>query len=205
MSATHRPPDTGREVSELKRRVTGLERMLDRVRRDLNQPASGAPLSFAAIRGAGFSDAGMHTDTGDWHYSRPLNTMIATVPDPTQRITVDTDPFGQWTLRVDVAGVYLFGVVIAFDDSSSPTGDRLVAVQEVDNGGIVATHDIATTGATARVDTVVSGVTPVQVDAGTFWWPMYGDDVATVLPGSCLWFWALAVSDHYDVAYVGST
>lgn len=197
------PPDTAREISALKRRVTDLERLLDRVRRDTARPTADEPPAFAAIYGTASPAGGVHTVGGGWRWSRPSNPVATTVADPTRRITTEADPYGDWTLRVDRAGIYAFGTTVVFDDAANPVGNRYLGVDQVDFDGLVETADLLRVPAADGSATVLSGVAVVAAGAGTSWWPRFGHDTGVTLHGYATVFWGLALSEAEPEAPLG--
>jgi hypothetical protein len=202
MTGKHLAPDTGREISTLKRRVTDLERQLDRIRR---RPAGAAVTlaPFCWIAGTGFTAAGVHTSDGTWRYSRPANTVTATSADPTRHLAIDPTTFGEWTIRVDIAGLYQFGITVGWDDIAGD-GSRRLAIQQIDNSGIVATYDIALTASADSRATTLSGSAIVPAVAGSYWVAMYGDDTGTAIAGSASSYWGRAVAVEPELVPVGS-
>lgn len=211
MTAKQLAPDTAREISGLKRRVSDLERLLDRVRRDLHRPVPSVPAGFAAIYGTGIGGA-VHTVADGWSQSRPTNPINATVTDPTGRLIIDRvdGPFGDWTLRTISEGIYLFGVTVTFGDPDERRGDRRVAVQRIDFEGPSTTHDLTvvpgagdpSVGGTA---TTLTAVAAIHSGAGFGWRPMFADRLTTPLQATVVRFWGLHVTDILPVpVYIGS-
>lgn len=194
MTGMNLAPDTAREVSTLKRRVTALERTLDRVRRSTAPsalPVSLAP--FASFEGTGYG-TDLYTGAGIWNYYAPANTIETTVTDPTHHLTI-AEP---WVLRVDIAGVYEFGLSVIFD---SPTADHhYIGIRQIDD----AYYNIASVPAPTTIVATLSGSRVRYAPAGSHWTPLYGDDGNVVTDHGCRSFWARALSLGDPVEYVGS-
>ena len=195
MTGKHLPPDTGREITTLKRRVSDLERMLDRARRDTaTQPAEPWP-AFTCIEGSGGSIAGAYLASSGWTYYHPANPIDRVVPDPTGHLAIEADPV--WYIRFAVAGVYEIGTAAA--SGTYLAGRRHLAIQRDDNGELTH-HRIAVVPAAAGVQTYLSGSRVVIAPAGSRWTVSFGDDSGENLGGECTSFWARAVSVTTPVA-----
>jgi hypothetical protein len=202
MTGKHLAPDTGREISTLKRRVTDLERQLDRIRR--RPPTAAVTLApFCWIAGTGFTADGEHTVAAPWRYSRPANTITSLSVDPTRHLAIDPTTFGEWTIRIDIAGLYQFGITVGWDDAGGD-GSRRLAIQQIDNSGLVATYDIALTASADGQATTLSGTAIVPAVAGSYWVAMYGDDTGTAIAGCASSYWGRAVAVEPEVVPVGS-
>lgn len=204
MTGSHLPPDTAREISALKVRVSDLERVLDRIRRTLPDGADRhVPGPFAALEGTGYG--GVEADAeGAWTIYWPTNTVVASVVDPTGHLRIDSNTYGPWSLRVDIAGIYEFGMSVTFEDDATKKGDRAAGIALVDAGGIVDRRSIDQMAA-AEDNSVISGSRIVVAEIGSHWRPLFGDNVTATLAGSLTSFWGRLVSyGEPETGYVGS-
>lgn len=191
MTGKHLPPDTGREISALKRRVTDLERMLDRARRDTAVVPVAPWPAFVAIEGSGMSAAGVYTSGGSDYY-HPANAIDRTVADPTGHLSIERHPTTNvWYLRAAVAGVYEIGAAAA--TGSYVAGRRHLTIQRDDAGELIH-YRVATVPAATGVLTYLSGSRVVIAPAGSYWTLSVGDDSGDLDGAECTSFWARAVS-----------
>ena len=190
MTGRNLAPDTGREISGLKRRVSDLERMLDRLRRDAKRGPATPPAAFAAYEGNGFSADGLHTTDGAWRSYSPANLISATAVDATRHLTVE----GDWVLRVDVTGWYHFGVKVVFGTDSPDTGLRMLGIDQLDSPGLEQNHRLAVVPAVSPPPTYLTGDVIVYAQAGSRWQPFFADDRGVVSGAECTSFWAQLVS-----------
>lgn len=201
MTGKNLPPTTGREISSLKRRVTDLERVLDRIRRTtVRTPPLTLP-PFAAMNGYGYDDDGLHTTSGTWRYYQPTNIVSSVVVDDTHHITIESSD--SWAFRIDISGTYEIGMAVTFGGVPAG-GNRAIGIQHIEAGELVADYPIATVAAATGTSTHLSGSRVVYAASGTFWWPMYADDSGVVHGEECTSFWAqLKVAGEPDPGYVG--
>ena len=185
MTGSNLAPDTAREISTLKRRVTDLERMLDRVRRDNAAPVPAALAPVAAFDGTGYDATGLFITQAPWRYYRPSNTVGSTVADPTGHITVDAP----WSFRIDVAGYYEFGASVIYAASGSTTQHYL----GIDLGGLEYLN-VVSAPAPTTIAASLSGSRVAYTPAGTVSTPLIGDDSGGVVGHECRSFWCRLVS-----------
>lgn len=185
MTGANLAPDTARELSGLKRRVSDLERMLDRIRRTAATPPSTPLAPFAAFEGDGYSAAGLHTTDGDRRSYRPANTIGATVGDPTRHITIA----GNWTFRIDVAGWYQLGVKASFGTDAPDTGHRAIGIDLVDGDALQHNHRLAIVEAVDDGPTYLTADIIANCHTGMHWQPILIDTRGVVAPVECYSFW----------------
>lgn len=120
MTGANLAPDTAREISGLKRRVTDLERMLDRMRRD----------AASAVTPTDFNTPYAQMANGEVSVAigvlTPMTPTLGIVDDPTGHILVEeeTSSFG-----IRKPGFYEIGGTIRFlDNEGGDPGDRWLAI-----------------------------------------------------------------------------
>ena len=196
MTGSNLAPDTAREISGLKRRVTDLERMLDRVRRDNAAPTPTTLAPFAAFEGTGYSSAGLHTTDGNRRSYRPANPVNVTLADPTGHITID----GPWTFRIDIGGWYQFGLKASFDTTAPDTGHRAIGVDVIGLDGLENNHRLAIVEAVGDDPTYLTADIVAHSDAGTRWQPILVDTRGVPAAVETYSFWCRLVSTNRAVA-----
>lgn len=190
MTGANLAPDTAREISGLKRRVTDLERMLDRVRRGAAKTPAAPLAPFAAFEGTGYDSTGLHTTQAPWRYYRPSNTIGSTVSDPTGHIAIEAP----WTFRIDITGVYEVGTSVIYGSNPAThhyLGIHHVGVEYLNIVSATAPTSIAASLSGSRVDYSVAGAT---------WTPVIGDDGGQVTGHECRSFWCRLVSTGRPIA-----
>jgi hypothetical protein len=183
----HLPPDTGREISGLKRRVSDLERILDRVRRTsaATVPTSTLP-PFASITDTVRFSTG--SATSGWAAGQAFySTNGDELPDPTGTIIID-EP---WTFVIRGPGWFELGATVLFQEAGD-AGARSIGVVRRDLDPDERT--VIATGARAPgVDTVLSGSRIVWCDQAA-WTVWYGQDSGASMDVQTGSFWARHVS-----------
>lgn len=171
-----------------------------RVRADgINPDRTGLP-PFARITGWNTSADGLHHSADGWTYYHATNTQAVHVYDDTGHISIGEDlTHGAWTIRIDITAVYEFGLTV-FWDATGNTGDRYLGIAEVsgEDDYLNNEHHLGTVPS-ANANTTVTAIAPIHAPAGTYWWPMFGDDTGGLAAGVAA-FWARAVSynpPHY--------
>lgn len=160
MTAKHLPPDTGRELSALKRRVTDLELMLDRIRRPA--PPTDAVTNhfntpFASLAAVFAPPVPGSTPT-------LLTPTSYPVEDPTGHIFVDHhDPTHGWFV-IKVPGFYEFGATVTFFDSSVGGYRRLAIASTTGDGNLTGLYDIHSVDRSPGTSTIMTGSRIVHVD-----------------------------------------
>lgn len=189
MTGKHLPPDTGREISGLKRRVSDLERMLDRVRRGVVAPTPPVVLPpFALITETDAYSTGTAAtgwDDGLTYYAD--NGVEA--PDATGTIRIDGDL--RWTFAIAGPGWFELGATVRFRETTGG-GARAIGVTRLDLDPIERS-DIAVVARAPAVETVLSGSRVLWCDGArlTVW---FGHDAGEDLDVRVETYWARLVS-----------
>jgi hypothetical protein len=192
VTGKHLPPDTGREISTLKKRVSDLERMLDRVRRDT---AAVTPTvydtPFAMVTGGGRPLADGVLTPFDWP---AINRAVI---DPTRHIHTDLDTAA---FTILIPGYYEFGGTVVFYEDGTEAGQRSLAIASsygfslevltVDrapgdvtilSGSVIAWADQSSVMAWRLAASHDAG--PVMVDPRSFWVRFVTTTEALFIPG----------------------
>ena len=189
MTAKHLPPDTAREVSSLKRRVSDLERMLDRLRR-LQAKTSTTTFNtpYASLTGGGTAIA---DDT-----LTVLTPTDSPVLDPTGHILVDheDDTHGWFTFRIP--GYYEIGGTVRFLEDTG-LGQRTLAIWTTDSEaspGLPLT--VLTVDRSPTDTTVLSGSRMIYADQSTVtrWHIAAAHNAGGTLDVECESFWTRLVT-----------
>lgn len=161
MTGKHLPPDTAREISALKRRVSDLERMLDRLRRARAKVATNTfDTPYAQLDGRNEATTAVTEEL------TILTPNLAAVPDPTGHIFVDfeNDTHGWFVFKKP--GFYEIGGTIRFYDYeiTGPGHRQLLIVPSYGDGGYGSPLPVLVVDRSPTDSTVLSGSRMVYVD-----------------------------------------
>ena len=189
MTGKHLPPDTGRELSRLKARVTDLERMLDRIRRP-------PPAAVTDSYNTPFAALGRNMlTTVDPDTFTVLAPTDGPVLDPTGHIFVDHAEAGHGWFVIKIPGFYELGGTVAFLDPTD--GRRRVAVTATNaDGDWAATHDLLVVDRAPAAATVLSAsrILHVATDVVLRWHLAVEHGAETPMDVQCQSFWTRFVT-----------
>ncbi len=199
MTGKHLPPTNAREISALKRRVSDLERMLDRLRRGTAPTSSVVTLPpFASINDTARFSSGSAASGWDPGLAFYASNEVET-PDPSGTIRIDADLSA--TFYVLGPGWFEFGMTVRFREEAG-SGARGIGVAQLDLDPIERL-EIAIVARAPGVETVLSGSRVVWCDQSRFtvW---YGQDSGADMDVLTETYWVRQVSRSPNTEPVGS-
>lgn len=198
MTGKNLPPTTGREISGLKRRVTDLERVLDRLRRRAaNQPGPVLDTPYAEVVG------GRETMPAGATVLAPNRSVVA---DPTGYIAIDEDDSDGWSFVLRKPGYYEIGGTVRFiDNECVDASDRWLSIVPSDAYGNFGEWRGVLRVGRAAGGSLLSGSRMVHDDQRTHtrWHLAAGHDDDHAFDVSCDAFWVRFITSGKPSQTVG--
>lgn len=203
MTSKNLPPDTAREISTLKRRVSDLERMLDRLRRLRAKTATNTfDTPFAQLDGLNEATPIAADDL------TVLTPNRGALLDPTGHIFIDyADDSHGWFVFAQPGWYEIGGTARFYDEGITRPGYRRLAIWNgFPDGSFSAPLDVIQVDRAQTTTTVLSGSRMVYADqrsAGR-WHLAAGHDAGQTIDVKCESFWTRFVTTGKPPPVVGS-